>query len=39
MQNGKLSIRQDTRARGAASSGSRASAPASSVSGDTTLTD
>ena len=39
MQNGKLSIRQDTRARGAAPSGGRASAPASSVSADTTLTD
>jgi putative ABC transport system ATP-binding protein len=38
MQHGKLSIRQDTR-RGAASSASRGSAPASSVSGDTTLTD
>ena len=37
MQHGKLSIRQDT--RDAASSASRGSAPASSVSGDTTLTD
>jgi putative ABC transport system ATP-binding protein len=39
MKNGKLSIRQDTRARGTASSASRASAPASSISGDATLTD